>query len=279
MVHVSLLSTPRHAPSKDCDDTKITQRQKKRGNMKSFYLFGLMWSSAILAAHGLNHPDPKANIDWDSFGFSLNGVRTDQMWVDTVASQGDDAEYSKIPEECLKPLGPLGVTPMCTALNYGQSLFEGIKAFRRLDGSIAIFRPDRNALRMQKGASRFLMRPVPTDVFVEATEAVVRANAQWVPPCGKGALYIRPLLMGTGDDLGVKPSAVSTFCVYCTPVGNYFKGGLKAIRLQAVRGFSRAAPGGCGAVKAGGNYAAAFLAQKQVKSRGYDEILCLDAAT
>jgi branched-chain amino acid aminotransferase len=175
-------------------------------------------------------------------------------------------------------LGYLQISPTATVLNYGQALFEGMKAFRRVDGSIAMFRPERNALRMQQGARRFLLPPVPTDIFVQAADAVVRANARWVPPFGKGALYLRPLLMGTGEDLGVKPSWESTFCIYCSPVGNYFKGGLKAIRLQAVKGFSRAAVGGAGAVKASGNYAPAFMVQRQVRERGYDEVLCLDAA-
>lgn len=137
-----------------------------------------------------------------------------------------------------------------------------------MDESIAIFRPERNALRMQQGARRFLLPPVPTDTFVEAADAVVRANDRWVPPFGKGALYLRPLLMGTGENLGVKPSWESTFCIYCSPVGNYFKGGLKAIRLKAVKGFSRAAMGGSGAVKASGNYAPAFMVQRQVRERG-----------
>ncbi|KAL3941526.1 MAG: hypothetical protein SGARI_000573 [Bacillariaceae sp.] len=171
------------------------------------------------------------------------------------------------------------MSPAATVLNYGQALFEGMKAFRQIDGSIALFRPERNALRMQSGAKRFLLPPVPTDVFVSAADSVVRANARWIPPFGKGALYLRPILMGTGEDLGVKPSWESTFCIYCSPVGNYFKGGLKAIRLQAVRDFSRAAQGGAGHVKASGNYAPAFLAQRAVKSRGFDDVLCLDAAT
>jgi branched-chain amino acid aminotransferase len=106
---------------------------------------------------------------------------------------------------------------------------------------------------------------------------VVRGNAKWVPPYKKGALYLRPLLMGTGAGLGVKPSVESTFMIYCSPVGNYFKSGLTTIRLQAVRGFSRAAPGGSGSIKASGNYAPAFLVQKQVRERGFDEMLCLDA--
>ena len=237
-------------------------------------------TSALSATLPVEHPAPEANVDWDSFGFGLNGVRTDKMWVDTVPvdNQGN-AEYSKVCENCLSPMGTLQLSPTATVLNYGQALFEGMKAFRRMDGSIAMFRPERNALRMQQGAARFLLPAVPTDVFVEAADAVVRANARWVPPFGKGALYLRPLLMGTGEGLGVKPSSESTFCIFCSPVGNYFKGGLKAIRLQAIRGFSRAAPGGSGAVKASGNYAPAFLVQKGVKLRGFDEVLCLDAVT
>lgn len=231
------------------------------------------------------HADPKPNVDWDSFGFSMNGVRTDHMWlnrVQVVVTEGDSplsAVYSASPDDCLSEFGTFQLSPAATVLNYGQALFEGLKAFRRVDGSIALFRPERNAERMQNGAKRFLLPLVPTDVFVAAADAVVRANARWVPPFGKGALYLRPILMGTGDDLGVKPSWESTFCIYCSPVGNYFKGGLKAIRLQALRGFSRAAQGGAGHVKAIGNYAPAFLAQRTVKQRGFDDLLCLDANT
>ena len=229
------------------------------------------------------HVAADPGVDWDSFGFSLNGVRTDYMWLNRVVTDNKNPEqdltYSASPDDCLMALKKLELSPMATVLNYGQALFEGMKAFRRIDGSIAMFRPERNALRMQHGAKRFLLPPVPTETFVQAADAVVRANARWVPPLGKGALYVRPMLMGTGEDLGVKPSWETTFCVYCSPVGNYFKGGLKAIRLQAVRGFSRAAVGGTGDVKAIGNYVPAFSVQRQVKERGYDDVLCLDAAT
>jgi branched-chain amino acid aminotransferase len=231
------------------------------------------------------HADPKARVDWDSFGFSMNGVRTDHMWLNRVpVKENKDtrpftADYSSSSDECLSEFGTFQLSPAATVLNYGQTLFEGLKAFRRVDGSIALFRPERNAERMQNGARRFLLPPVPTEVFVAAADAVVRANARWVPPFGKGSLYLRPLLMGTGEDLGVKPSSESTFCIYSSPVGNYFKGGLKAIRLQALRGFSRAAQGGAGHVKASGNYAPAFFAQRMVKQRGFDDLLCLDAAT
>lgn len=227
----------------------------------------------------VEHAAPKADVDWDSFGFRLN-AQTDFMWLNRVVVDDNfQADYSSSSEECVAAFGKFEMSPCATVLNYGQALFEGLKAFRRNDGSIVMFRPDRNAQRMQEGARRFLLPPVPTDVFVEAADAVVRQNARWVPPVGKGALYLRPLLLGTGADLGVKPSWESTFCIYCSPVGNYFKGGLKAIQLQAVRGFSRAARGGAGYIKASGNYAPAFMVQRQVKQRGFDEVLCLDAAT
>jgi len=237
-------------------------------------------------------PPPKENIDWDSFGFGLNGVSTDYMWVDTIdacsSSSSSDAQeeqeeeyyYSKNDELNLQPLKALQIHPAATVLNYGQALFEGCKAFRRNDGSLALFRPDRNAARMQLGAKRILLPPVPTDVFVHAAKRVVQANAQWVPPLNKGALYLRPLLMGTGAQLGVAPSPSSTFCIYASPVGNYFKGkGLRCLTLRAVTEYTRAAPGGAGGIKAAGNYAPAFLPQSIVKQEGYDEALFLDAVS
>ncbi len=227
----------------------------------------------------VEHAAPKADVDWDSFGFRLN-AQTDFMWLNrVVVDENFQADYSRSSDECIAAFGKFELSPCATVLNYGQALFEGLKAFRRADGRIVMFRPDSNAQRMQDGARRFLLPPVPTDIFVEAADAVVRQNARWVPPVGKGALYLRPLLLGTGADLGVKPSWESTFCIYCSPVGNYFKGGLKAIRLQAVRGFSRAAQGGAGHIKASGNYAPVFMVQRQVKQGGFDEVLCLDAAT
>lgn len=248
----------------------------------------LCWTALVYslflfpASHGnlysdRQHAPPKDGVDWDNFGFSLNGVETDAMWVDKVLVGKE--YFSSNEKRNLQPMGTLQISPAATVLNYGQALFEGLKAFRRQDGSIALFRPESNAQRMQQGAERFLLPTVPTDVFVQAAEHVVRANSRWIPPMGKGALYLRPILIGTGAALGVAPSHEATFCIYGSPVGNYFKGDLKPIRLQAVRGYSRASPGGTGAVKASGNYAPAFLVQKQIKARGYDEALCLDAVT
>eukprot|EP00815_Leptocylindrus_aporus_P006465 CAMPEP_0116068084 /NCGR_PEP_ID=MMETSP0322-20121206/11445_1 /TAXON_ID=163516 /ORGANISM="Leptocylindrus danicus var. apora, Strain B651" /LENGTH=409 /DNA_ID=CAMNT_0003555117 /DNA_START=61 /DNA_END=1290 /DNA_ORIENTATION=- len=219
-------------------------------------------------------PDP--STPFESFGFGLN-VEVDFMWIDQINEGAGSAAYSSEPRLCLKPMGEIRLHPAATVLNYGQSLFEGMKAFRRIDGSIALFRPERNASRMKSGAARLLIPPIPEKVFVKACNDLVRANAKWVPPYGKGALYLRPLLFGSGAALGVKPSTQYTFCIYCSPVGDYFKKGSdpKPIRLQAIEDYSRAAPGGVGSVKAAGNYAPCFKVQKEVKERGYDEALFL----
>jgi branched-chain amino acid aminotransferase len=247
----------------------------------AFSIAAVQVMAASASAIPSGHAPPRRNVDWESFGFGLN-ARTEYMWLDRVSvDPGKEEEsalaYSSKESQCLVPLRNLELSPTATVLNYGQALFEGLKASRRADGSIAIFRPQNNAQRMANGAARFLMPAVPEEVFVRAVDAVVRANAQWVPPHGKGALYLRPLLMGTGDGLGVKPSTETTFCIFASPVGNYFKGGLQAIRLQAVKGYSRAAVGGSGSIKASGNYAPAFLVQRQVRQQGFDEVLCLDA--
>ncbi len=224
------------------------------------------------------HEDPDPSLDFESFGFSLNGVDTDFMWLDTVNLDptSNSATFSLDPNVCLQPLSALQLHPSSTVLNYGQALFEGLKAFRRKDGSIIIFRPHENAKRLADGARRLLLPVIPTTTFIEALDNVVRSNTKFIPPAGKGALYIRPLLFGSEKSLGVKPSNVATFCIYSSPVGNYFKGALKLIKLQAVRGYSRAARGGSGNIKASGNYASPFLVQRQVRERGFDEALFLD---
>mmetsp|Transcript_21455 Transcript_21455/g.46497 ORF Transcript_21455/g.46497 Transcript_21455/m.46497 type:complete len:508 (-) Transcript_21455:146-1669(-) len=229
------------------------------------------------------HADPTPGVAWGEFGFGLNDVETNAMWLQTVNDATTTPHFPKHltdddVSQYLQPMGPLSLSPASTVLNYGQALFEGLKAFRRADGRIALFRPQRNAERMQQGAQRYLLPSVPTPAFCRAVHAVVRANAAWVPPHGQGALYLRPLLLGTGAALGVKPSTQATFCIYASPVGNYFPttGTLQPIRLQAVQGYTRASPGGSGHVKAAGNYAPAFALQQQVRNRGFDELLCLD---
>jgi len=160
-------------------------------------------------------------------------------------------------------------------LNYGQGIFEGIKAFRTEKNRIVVFRPEENAKRLNDGAKRFLMPELPIDIFLDGVDQVVRSNSRWVPPTDKGSLYIRPLLFGSGPGLGVNPSDEYTFAVFVSPVGNYFKRGSPISLL--VTSYHRSAPHGSGDVKSIGNYAPIFLAQKEAKEGGFGEVLFLDA--
>ena len=211
------------------------------------------------------------SVDWDSLTFSL--TPTDTMYITSV-----QADEPWMPGQ-LQPYGDIPMSPAAGVLNYGQGLFEGMKAYTTSKGRIVCFRPEENARRMQRGADRLKMPPVPESIFIDAVEQVVNANRHWVPPSGKGALYIRPLLMGSGPVLGVAPAPSYTFLIYVTPVGPYFKGGMTAIDLLISDHHHRAAPGGSGGVKAIGNYAPGMKPSKEAKALGYAEVIYLDAET
>ena len=210
-------------------------------------------------------------IDWDSLTFSL--TPTDIMYL--TETKQDEAW---MPGD-LRPYGNMSISPAAGVLNYGQGLFEGMKAYRTANDRVVFFRPEENARRMQRGADRLRMPPLPESVFIDAVEQVVAANLSWVPPMGKGALYVRPLLMGSGPVLGVAPAPSYTFLVYATPVGPYFKGGVTAIDLLISEEYHRAAPGGSGGVKAIGNYAPGMMPSKKAKAAGFSEVIYLDAET
>ena len=165
-----------------------------------------------------------------------------------------------------------------TCLHYGQEIFEGLKVFERPDGRIQTFRLEENAKRLQRSARKLLMEEVPVDLFKEAVHRVVQANRRFVPPYGSGAsLYVRPLLLGASAEVGVKPSREYLFLVFVTPVGPYYKAGFQPVRLIVEEEIDRAAPGGVGDVKCGGNYAAGMRATTAAKEKGYAEVLYLDA--
>mmetsp|Transcript_24564 Transcript_24564/g.36045 ORF Transcript_24564/g.36045 Transcript_24564/m.36045 type:complete len:375 (+) Transcript_24564:66-1190(+) len=219
-------------------------------------------------------PEPK-DFDWDSLGFALN--TKDTIMSVNVAERGQDflKENNK-----LVPYGPLDMEPAATVINYGQSVFEGLKAMRADDGTIVMFRPDKNAERMQDGCRHYLMPEPSKEVFLDAVENVVRANAHWVPPGHDGgAFYMRPLTFGSGSGLGVGPSPEFSFIVFGSPVGAYFKlgGKVQGIRLLASSQHDRAARLGVGHIKAAGNYAQVFHAQAQARADGYNDVLFLDA--
>lgn len=165
-----------------------------------------------------------------------------------------------------------------TALHYGQDAFEGMKAFRGKDGKIRIFRWEENAARMESSAYGIMMAQVPREIFLESIIKVVKLNERYIPPYGTGAsLYIRPLLIGTGARVGVKPADEYLFLIFVTPVGPYFKEGFKPVAMQIARDYDRAAPKGTGRYKVGGNYAASLLAGEEAHAGGYSAALFLDA--
>ncbi|KNA16101.1 hypothetical protein SOVF_092260 [Spinacia oleracea] len=176
----------------------------------------------------------------------------------------------------LRRYGNIEMSPAAGILNYGQGLFEGLKAYRTQDGNIVLFRPNENALRMRTGAERMCMAAPTVEQFLEAVKETVLANERWIPPTGKGSLYVRPLLMGSGSVLGIAPAPEYTFLIYASPVGNYFKEGLAPINLVIETDFHRASPGGTGGVKTIGNYAAVLKAHTAAKAKGYSDVLYLD---
>lgn len=164
-----------------------------------------------------------------------------------------------------------------TSLHYGQEAFEGLKAFRGKDGKVRIFRVEENAKRMQESAKGILLAEVPDEIFIEAVKQVVILNEKYIPPFESGAsLYIRPLLIGSGPQVGVKPATEYLFMVFATPVGPYFKEGFKPTDVLLSRVYDRAAPQGTGNIKVGGNYAASLRIGEQAKNQGYSMVLYLD---
>ncbi len=172
----------------------------------------------------------------------------------------------------------MSVHMAATGLHYGQEAFEGMKAFSGKDGKLRIFRMDENFKRLNNSAKAILMAELPWEVFEEAIMTVVKSNKRFVPPYGTGAsLYIRPLLFGSGAEVGVKPAKEYTFVVFVTPVGAYFKEGFKPTALMIARGYDRAAPNGTGHVKVGGNYAASLRSGEIAHENGCSAILFLDS--
>ncbi|KAJ0076664.1 hypothetical protein Patl1_35625 [Pistacia atlantica] len=185
--------------------------------------------------------------------------------------------------------GNIEISPSAGVLNYGQGLFEGLKAYRKPDGRIQLFRPEHNALRMQAGARRLRMPSPSVEQFVEAVKQVVLANKRWVPTHGKGSLYVRPLLMGSGSVLGIGPAPEYTFLIFASPIGNFYKiiatemkkiqrpglafEGRESLNLLIERDLHRAGPGGTGGIKSITNYSA------EAKAKGFSDVLFLDAVS
>ena len=170
------------------------------------------------------------------------------------------------------------ISESSTCIHYGQQCFEGMKAQRSKDGKVFLFRPHMNARRFQQSAKRLMMKEVPEELFIKGVKEAVRANIDYVPPYGLGAsLYLRPLLIGVGENLGVRPAPEYLFIVFVVPVGPYFKEGFNPIKLKIETYYDRAAPHGIGNVKAGGNYSAGLLPVMKAREEGFAEVVYLDA--
>jgi len=209
-------------------------------------------------------------IDWASLGFQYmdTNCHIRHVWRDGRWDAGE-----LVPEPYLK------MHIAATALHYGQAAFEGLKAFTCKDGKVRLFRPQANARRLAASARRTRMAEVPEDLFIEAVRRVVAANREFVPPYGSGgSLYVRPLLIGSGPQIGVNPAQEYTFIILVTPVGAYYKGGLSPVRAIVYDDFDRAAPHGTGHIKIGGNYAASLLPHHRAHEAGFPVELYLDAA-
>ncbi|MBA0775344.1 hypothetical protein Gotri_010496 [Gossypium trilobum] len=222
------------------------------------------------ASNSLRHPstysdDEYADVDWDKLGFGL--TPTDYMYV-MRCSKDDNFKEGR-----LSRYANIEISPSA------GGIYEGTKANRTEDGRILLFRPDQNATRMMHGAERMCMPSPSIQQFVGAVKETVFANKRWIPPPGKGSLYVRPLLVGTGPILGLAPAPEYTFLVYASPVRNYFKEGTAPLNLYIDEEFVRASPGGAGGVKTITNYAPVLKAIARAKDRGFSDVLYLDAVS
>jgi branched-chain amino acid aminotransferase len=218
------------------------------------------------AENAVSEADRAAKLRDPGFG----RVFTDHMAI-VRYNQTDGWHGARVESRANFPLDPAAAV-----LHYAQEIFEGLKAYVREDGGVNLFRPDANARRFRNSADRMAMAPLPEAVFIEAVEQLVRMDCAW-SPSGEGSLYLRPFMVASEIFLGVKPSAEYIFAVIASPVGSYFKGGPAPVSIWVSENYTRAAIGGTGAVKCGGNYAASLRAQAEASDHGCDQVVFLDA--
>lgn len=212
----------------------------------------------------------KTELNWSELGF--NYIKTDYRYISTYKD-------GKWDEGKLVTDNMLLVSEASTAFHYGQECFEGLKAYRTKDGSVQLFRPDMNAKRMNSSCEKLYMPQIPEEKFIDACKKVVKANERFIPPYGTGGtLYLRPFVIGTGDNIGVGPAPEYLFCIFAIPVGAYFKGGMSPVNFT-IADCDRAAPLGTGRQKVGGNYAASIKAHEEAKKAGFADCVYLDPAT
>ena len=208
----------------------------------------------------------RAVPNWTTLKFEF--TQTDHIFVATADETGTWRQGH------IRAFGDLSVSPAAAVFNYGQAVFEGMKAQLLPDGQLVLFRPEENARRFRNSAARLQMPPYPTEEFLRAVNAIVRKEARWVPPCAYGSLYIRPVMIGSGAVLGVAPAPTYTFYIFVSPVGLYRQGDPRLIVMDSVH---RAAPYGIGNIKASANYAGTLRIHHVAAEHGYKDVLYLDA--
>ncbi len=214
--------------------------------------------------------DKKTELNWEELGFDY--IKTDYRYL-SYWNNGSWDEGLLTKDNVLK----LGEASPC--LHYGQQCFEGLKAYQTKNGDIQFFRIDQNAKRMQDSCQRLLMPIIPEETFINACIDVVKANLAYIPPYGTGgSLYLRPMMIGIGNSIAVKPASEYLFTVFCMPVGAYFKGGMTPVNFM-VSDYDRAASNGTGQQKVGGNYAASMIAHEIAVKKGFADCIYLDPTT
>jgi branched-chain amino acid aminotransferase len=220
------------------------------------------------------HPSPRSDAERQAIleapGFGVHF--TDHMAVATWTAADGWQDSAVI------PYGPFSLDPATAVLHYAQEIFEGLKAYRHADGSVWLFRPDQNAARMVRSAARLALPELPTADFLASLDALIAADAAWVPSAAEQSLYLRPFMFASEAFLGVRPAQRVTYCCIASPAGPYFASGVRPVSIWITTHYTRAAPGGTGAAKCGGNYAASLVAQQEAVSHGCDQVMFADAA-
>lgn len=210
------------------------------------------------------------DIDWKNLTFRLTPTQTMYVAKTNLSHEWEEGQYI--------PYGPISLSPAAGVLNYGQGVYEGLKAHRTPDGRIILFRPEKNAERFQQGAKRLCMPPISIKQFINTVVQIVQENREYVPPLGMGSLYVRPCLWGSGAVLGMAAAPEYSFVVYASPVGNYFGGGkIVPVKFLVSEAYNRSVRKGTGNIKCIGNYAATLLPTSLAKGEGYMGTIFLDA--
>ncbi|WP_159783928.1 branched-chain amino acid aminotransferase [Sodalinema gerasimenkoae] len=204
-------------------------------------------------------------------GLDINNVPFGRLFSDhMLVATYEDGTWNPA---TILPYGKLEMSPSISALHYGQAVFEGMKAYKGPAGEALLFRPQANFERINRSAARLCMPPIPEEIFLDGLRELIRLDANWIPTRPGSALYIRPIYFATDESIGLRPSQQYTLAIICCPVGAYYA---EPVKLTVTREYVRAFPGGTGAAKAAGNYAASLLADRQAKQQGYDNVLWLD---